>query len=691
MKISPTTRDASLDGLRAVAIIRVITWHATGWPLTTWVVSSVPAMFAISGALLARSFRKSGIRSSLQKRFTRLFPPLWIYCGCVYFMSRRAGVDTSPLWTFVFPLGQPISPLASEWLTSALWYLRAYVWVLIVSPILFYGARKIGTVAPIFGCLVVITLGWLSFDTSDVSWAVGDVVLYSTCAVAGMVWLANERLPRRTLLSFSAIALTVTPIWLGIRPSTGNVVNNDHVLHLIVGSFWIAALLAFPDALSRFATTRISQFLNRYPLSIYLWHSVIAWTIWQLLPQSYNKNLRGAIVIAFTLALLPAVTYLVGYFEKNPWTVPPRRVLATRIIGVLVLLTAFNIPPLNSTIDFEQISEDQPLPPSAAPKITKLNIDPSVSQFVNSPDFKQATWAQKEQKLQEVLDRHDSAMGLGGTRAIVISPDGKEWRGLTKNGKPFDKPSLIGSLTKTFTTSLVMRLVEEGKISLDAPIGDLGIDFSHDEVTVRQLLTQSSGMPRFTSDTGNVPKGTTVSQLLQNISASPLRFRPGTDIEYSTTGFAVLGVILEQKSGTSYKTLLQREIARPLGYKLFTFIGNYGSIGFSTGGIVMKMDDLADWARRYFYEQSTTSKKWSWSVQLTTGVGVHGYCPCENGNFMALGHIGGRTFASVDGDGTVVVIDTRGVLVADNYKTTQALAQELRLIAGGGTSHLYKK
>jgi hypothetical protein len=105
----------------------------------------------------------------------------------------------------------------------------------------------------------------------------------------------------------------------------------------------------------------------------------------------------------------------------------------------------------------------------------------------------------------------------------------------------------------------------------------------------------------------------------------------------------------------------------------------------------MKMDDLADWARRYFYEQSTTLKKWPWSVQLTTGVGVHGYCPCENGNFMALGHIGGRTFASVDGDGTVVVIDTRGVLVAENYKTTQALAQELRLIAGGGTSHLYKK
>ena len=691
MKINEATRDASLDGLRALAIIRVITWHATGWEWTTWVLSSVPAMFVVSGALLGRSFSKNGIRASLQKRFTRLFPPLWIYCGFVYFMSWRAGVNTSPWWTFVFPLGQPISPLASEWLTSALWYLRAYVWVLIVSPILYYGAKKLGSFAPLIGLATVVTLGWFSLDTSDVSWAIGDVVLYSTCAMAGMVWFAGERLPRRKLISASAIASVAAVIWNVLRPSTSNVVNNDHVFHLLVGAFWVTLLLSFPSLLSRFAITRISEFLNRYPLSIYLWHSVIAWTMWQILPQSYSTTLRGVAVVGLTLALLPAITFLIGYFEKNPWKAPPVRIAATRLVGVVVLLIAFNVPPVSSSVNFDQVSDHQPLPPSAAPKITKLQLDPSVITFVESSEFKQTTWSQKEQKLQETLNRHDSVMGLGGTRAIVISPDGLQWHGLTKNAKPFNRPSLIGSLTKTFTTSLVMRLVEQGKISLDAPIGDLGINFSHDEVTVRQLLTQTSGMPRYSSETGNVPQGTTVSQLLQNISASPLRFRPGTDIEYSTSGFAVLGFVLEQKSGVSYKALLQREIARPLKYNISTFIGNYGSIGFSTGGIIMKMDDLADWAQRYFFQQSTTSNKWSWSIQQTTGVGVHGYCPCENGNFMALGHIGGRTFASVDGDGTVVVIDTRGVLVAEHYKTAQALAQELRLIAGGGTTHLYKK
>lgn len=48
-----------------------------------------------------------------------------------------------------------------------------------------------------------------------------------------------------------------------------------------------------------------------------------------------------------------------------------------------------------------------------------------------------------------------------------------------------------------------------------------------------------------------------------------------------------------------------------------------------------------------------------------------------------------RTFASVDGDGVVVVIDSSGILVLDNYKNTQTFAQELRLVAGGGRTSLY--
>ena len=73
-----TVRDTALDGLRAIAIIRVITWHASGWAWTTWFVSSVPAMFVITGALLAKSFEKKSVVEVLRHRFLRLLPPLWV-------------------------------------------------------------------------------------------------------------------------------------------------------------------------------------------------------------------------------------------------------------------------------------------------------------------------------------------------------------------------------------------------------------------------------------------------------------------------------------------------------------------------------------------------------------------------------------------------------------------------------------
>lgn len=683
-------RDASLDGLRALAILRVITWHASGWTWTTWVVSSVPAMFAVSGALLAKSYSSNGIGASLQKRFKRLLPPLWLYCGLVLAISWRARMDTSSPWTFFFPLQQPHSLIASEWFTSALWYIRAYIWVLLFSPIIYFAVQKARSIIPIVGMTTVILLGWKSIDASSTGWIVGDVVLYATCTSAGMVWLSGSRPEPSRLRQTSLAFLVCAAVWLLLRDTSTKIVNNDHVLHLFVGGFWISILLLAPQALSAFASTRPAQFLNRFPLTVYLWHSAIAWGIWQLLPQWYPHALRGLSVVILTILFLPMATFTVGLVEKRPPNWMSIRVICSRLSLTVVAALALNFVPVDFRASLIRTNLNQPLPPSAAPKIIKIEIDKSVQEFVNSSKKKNVQWEEREVALQAILERHDRDRRFGGTRAIVISPDGKIWHGTTSGAKPFDQPSPIGSLTKTFTTTLIMRLVEKGELSLDDPVGDLGMGFTHRQVTVRQLLTQSSGMPRYKTQSGSVQKGTTIPDVIHYISNQPLRFRPGTDIEYSTTGFAVLGVLLEQKTGESFHELLEEEIAKPLKYDLSTFIGDFGSIGFSTGGIIISMDDLADWASHYFYFRDTTAEPWAWSIKKTTGVGVHGYCPCENGNFMALGHIGGRTFASVDGDGTVVVIDTMGVLVNENYADTQVFAQELRLVAGGGKNPLYK-
>ncbi len=688
-KLAISPRDAALDGLRALAILRVITWHTSGWAWTTWIISSVPAMFVVTGALLARSLQKASAFHTLRKRFKRLFLPLWFYSLTVYLLSLLFEVRTSAVWTFFFPFSQPSSLIASQWFTSAMWYLRAYVWVLVLSPFIYALTRRFKSLIPVVGIIAVIALGIWEIDSTGFGWAVGDIVLYSTCTAAGMAWLVHGR-PSPQSLHVTAFAfLAGACSWLLFRQPINGVVNNDHVLHLFVGGFWTALLLHFPMTLSSFSTTAVSRFLNRYPLSIYLWHSMTAWFFWQLVPNAIPTNARVLLIVALTFLALPVVTYLIGLFEHREEGWFTLLHVSPRIILVLAILLAINVGPLSRSIDFVRTPLNQPLPPSAAPTVVKIEIEDDVKKFLDSSAFKDDTWSIRETEMQSILDKRTQEMGLGKARAIVATRDGRIWHGISGNMRTFDQPSLIGSLTKTFTTTLIMQLVDEGLISLDDSVGGMGMGFKHGQITIRQLLTHTSGLAKYKSKSGYVAKGTTPMDVLSYVSEQPLRSPPGSYVDYSTSGFSLLGLILEQKTGKTFEELLRSRITDALGYELSTFRGDYGSIGFSTGGIIMTMDDLADWTRRYFFDRSTTKETWDWAMRTTTGVGTHGYCPCRNKSFLALGHIGGRTFASVDGDGTVVIIDTTGILVLDNYKKTQTFAQELRLVAGGGKKYLY--
>jgi CubicO group peptidase (beta-lactamase class C family)/peptidoglycan/LPS O-acetylase OafA/YrhL len=688
-KLSTPEREAALDGLRALAILRVITWHASGWSWTTWIISSVPAMFVVTGALLARSLQKASAFQTLRKRFKRLLLPLWFYSLTVYLLSAHFHVRTSAMWTFFLPFSQPTSLIASQWFTSAMWYLRAYVWVLVLAPFIYSLTRKFTSFIPFAGMIAVVALGVLNIDTAGFGWAAGDVLLYSTCTAAGMVWLVNGRPSPRSLHFTAVLFLAGACGWLMYRQPLDGVVNNDHVLHLFVGGFWTAFLLHFPKTLSLFSTSAVSRFLNKYPLSIYLWHSMTAWFFWQLVPNKIPTNARILLIVCLTFAALPVVTYLVGLFEHRNTNWFTLLHVSPRIVLTTVTVTAINIGPISHRLDFVRTPLNQPLPPSAAPKVVKIEIEDDVEDFLDSSAFKDNTRSVRETEMQSILDNRTKEMGLGSARAIVVTRDGQIWHGISGNMRSFDQPSLIGSLTKTFTTTLIMQLVQEGLLSLDDPVGDMGMGFKHGQISIRQLLTHTSGLSNYKTNNGYVAKGTTPMDVLKYTSKQPLRSPPGAYVDYSTSGFSLLGLILEQKTGMTFEELLRTRITDALGYNISTFRGDYGSIGFSTGGIIMTMDDLADWTRRYFFDRTTTKETWDWAMRDTTGVGTHGYCPCRNKSFLALGHIGGRTFASVDGDGTVVIIDTTGILVLGNYKKTQTFAQELRLVAGGGKKYLY--
>lgn len=634
---------------------------------------------------MARSSARAGTWHQLIRRVRRLVGPMWVYGIGVWCLSTAMNASSSPLWVFLFPFVQPRSDIAGVWFTSALWYLTAYWWVLLLSPLLMGAVRKTGALAPAILSCSVMVVGVLGLDESHTGWIVGDILLYTGFAMWGMALLAGERPEPRTLRVPTVCLLVATLGWLAVRTGRSPVVNDDHILHMLLGGTWTLALLQAPSLMSSIARSLPARFLNEHPLTVYLWHPALAWLMWQLVPHRVPGQLRTIVVVGTTFSLLPVVTYGIGWVERRGTL--SRKAFTPRVLAICAATVLLTTGPVTSRVDLFRGASDVPLPPSAAPRVVRIEPRREVTDFLakSSPTNDQRIF-----ELKSITEHFDSELGLGGTRVTVTTKEGHVWQvSVGTRPKSPSERSQIGSITKTFTATLVMQLVEEGKLSLDQAIGDLGMGFSHGRITLRQLLGHTSGVPAYDASSGLLEDGTTPSDVVRWASSRPLEFKPGSRVKYSTTGFVLIGVLLERITGERFEDLVRRRITDTLGYDIAFFRGRYRSAGFSTGGISMNPADLADWTRRYFRDRSLTSTPWQWDIRVTTGIGVHGYCPCEKGSFMAIGHMGGRTFTTVDGDGIVVVIDSRGVLVNENYSQVQQLAQELRLVAGGGRTFVY--
>lgn len=139
----------------------------------------------------------------------------------------------------------------------------------------------------------------------------------------------------------------------------------------------------------------------------------------------------------------------------------------------------------------------------------------------------------------------------------------------------------IGSVTKSFTSTLVFRLIEQGKLKLDGKLSDYLPEFPKakgEKITINQLLTHTAGF----RDSGDFPRNSndfpaivakmnagfvSDEELVKMISEYDLLFEPGTNFRYSNDGYILLGVIIERVTGKSYEAVLQEQILAPLGMK----------------------------------------------------------------------------------------------------------------------------
>lgn len=128
----------------------------------------------------------------------------------------------------------------------------------------------------------------------------------------------------------------------------------------------------------------------------------------------------------------------------------------------------------------------------------------------------------------------------------------------------------IGSMTKQFTAAAIMQLVEAGKIGLEDPITDhlVGYPTQGHEVTIRHLLTHTSGIKSYTGLDTWRPKMTldlTDEELLALFKDEPFDFAPGERYRYNNSAFYMLGMVVGEAGGTTYRKYVEGHLFGPLG------------------------------------------------------------------------------------------------------------------------------
>jgi CubicO group peptidase (beta-lactamase class C family) len=122
----------------------------------------------------------------------------------------------------------------------------------------------------------------------------------------------------------------------------------------------------------------------------------------------------------------------------------------------------------------------------------------------------------------------------------------------------------IGSITKQFTATAILKLEMEGKLSTDDKLSRFFTNVPGDksDITVHQLLRHSSGLK---SNVGRDYDSIAKAAFIDSVMKSPLQFTPGTAFSYSNIGYSLLAMIIEKVAGVPYEAFLYENLWRPAG------------------------------------------------------------------------------------------------------------------------------
>jgi peptidoglycan/LPS O-acetylase OafA/YrhL len=327
-------RNRYIDLLRALAIARVVVYHSTGWAALTIVFPAMSVMFALAGSLMAASLDRSGVRA-VAKRLRRLLPPLWAAAAVFVPAMLLTGLPLDRnLVLWILPLSDPPD---TDWGSSVLgimWYVREYLWFVLLSPIalpLFRRFPLVSLAVP-YALLGGFELGMPGHGI------LRDFGLYFGAWLLGFAHHDGmlKRIARARLVALAVTLAAAGAAWFLTHPSgRGFDLNDIHIGNALWSAGFMLALLGLApsraDWVDRWRPLgRLVSVLNARAVTVFLWHqsvisvaaAALALTGWRL---TGALGLAPRLALVVVLLVLPVVLF--GWVEdvsgrRRPVLVP---------------------------------------------------------------------------------------------------------------------------------------------------------------------------------------------------------------------------------------------------------------------------------------------------------------------------------------------------------------------------------
>lgn len=209
------------------------------------------------------------------------------------------------------------------------------------------------------------------------------------------------------------------------------------------------------------------------------------------------------------------------------------------------------------------------------------------------------------QKIDTLLYAYHDQHQFSGTALVAVHGQilvDKAYGPANVNGHTLNTTSSqyqLASVTKTFTSTLILKLAELHQLSLDDAISKFYPDYPHgDSITIRQLLSHTSGIFNYTRldrDLWHPEQPATEEKMIALFKDKPLDFSPGTGWNYSNSGYSMLGYIVHKATGMPWEAAVRKYIFKPAGMQHSGF--DFAHLQSSNRTIGYVADSLNDYTK----------------------------------------------------------------------------------------------